>query len=130
MKTLQFLLYVGLMLLVTTGSGKAQTCDITTPGSTPKVTWTYAPATTKSVTFSHSGGFSYHKIRIYDKNTPSIEYATHTIMSHTANTHTDTIQVPRGVNGTTVAAIVEVTQYDVMGDVVASDEVEIDLTTP
>lgn len=121
---------VSRFLVTIVGSAQARSCAITSPPKTPKATWTFGLGNTQAVTFSHSGGFSQHRVRVYDKNFPAIEYCSHFFVSHNSPSHADSISVPRGNTGTTVDAVVEVTQFDVTMTIVATDSTDISLVTP
>lgn len=104
----------------------AQTCDITDPTGSPKETW--VALNTQAISFTHSGGFSYHDVIITDMNTGVQEFYMR-YLSHTANVVNHTITVPSVVQGSTQPCLLEVKQYDVMGNIVAEDSVELNIFT-
>ena len=107
-------------------SVRAQTCVITDPTASPIETWIALNGET--ISFTHSGGFSYHQIRIYD-SINGTEYFKKQYYTHTAPSNTNGFSVPVAVVGATRQCKVEVVEFDIMNTPVASDVVNLDIYT-
>lgn len=120
------MLMVAASLSLTVASAKAQTtCTITDPTKTPTETW--IALNNQTVTFSFTGGFSHHRILIYDA--AGTNYFDKVYFTHSASPNTNNLAVPKVTKGSTVACRVEVTLYDTMNQVVADDTTDVNIYT-
>lgn len=108
---------------------QCQAVTISDPTTTPTETWVVGNGQT--VTFTHTSGWTRHKITIFNQANPSVEYSSTTIIPST-NPEYDNITVPDTGTASQVytSAAVKVECFNAMNTSLGSDTVNVSIYKP